>query len=467
MDEKLLDLSTKELLKKFGSGNHKPGSGSAAALQGMLSAQLIRTVIDLTNEEKRRAKYVHSLPELLQIYKDIENRIYPQLEKLFQEDSTQFGKAIELRVARDKEADPKVRQSLGQQALQALVPATQLPIEIAKLCLELGHSASIVFENGFKSARGDSAVALNGASSAVGGCLSIIELNLLSFVPNDWTRRIRLEIGELKYDYENLISKSQECSRSLEEESREKSFALEIEQIRSVHWTDLRLTHAQIEEVAKQIQNVLWEYRGKFWEKKIPERHLDVLRPEIALEKLLDYKFGYAKLGRHITDSDEAVEVAGQIDKKNKVVLVSQEFPEDVQNFTIAHELGHALLHKGLVLHRDRGLDGSTSNRDFREIQADKFATYFLMPTKQVKIIFQELFIAEKFAITNNTVFALGEGRVSDFQKRVKNRRGLARYLAQAEYFQGKSFRSISEIFKVSVGAMAIRLEELDLIEFP
>jgi len=45
---KLIELSTEELLKKFGSGKHKPGSGSAAAFQGMLSAKLIHTVIDLT-----------------------------------------------------------------------------------------------------------------------------------------------------------------------------------------------------------------------------------------------------------------------------------------------------------------------------------------------------------------------------------------------------------------------------------
>lgn len=130
MDVKLLELSTKELLKKFGSGNHKPGSGSAAALQGMLSAQLISTVIELTNDEKRRDKYALALPRLLQIYKDIEDRIYPQLERLFQEDSTQFGKAIELRMARDKEEDSKIKQRLAQQAQRALVPATELPIEM-------------------------------------------------------------------------------------------------------------------------------------------------------------------------------------------------------------------------------------------------------------------------------------------------------------------------------------------------
>lgn len=275
-----------------------------------------------------------------------------------------------------------------------------------------------------------------------------------------------MEVGELKYKYENLLRKSEECSNSLEQESREKSFGLELAQIRSEHWTDLRLTHAQIEEVAKQIQNVLWEYRGKFWEKDIPKTHLDILKPEVALEKLLEYKFGYADLGRHVTDSDEVVEVAGQIDKKNKVVLISPEFPTDIQNFTMAHELGHALLHKGLVLHRDKGLDGSYSNRDFREIQADKFATYFLMPAKQVRSVFQEVFKAEKFVINQNTVFELREPSITTFKSKVRNLRGLARFLASVEYFRGRSFYSISKVFNVSVGAMAIRLEELDLIEF-
>ncbi|MBU2269497.1 MAG: cyclodeaminase/cyclohydrolase family protein, partial [Bacteroidetes bacterium] len=53
----LLAITAEELLEKFGSGGHKPGSGSAAALQGMLSAKLLITVISLTNEPKRREKY--------------------------------------------------------------------------------------------------------------------------------------------------------------------------------------------------------------------------------------------------------------------------------------------------------------------------------------------------------------------------------------------------------------------------
>lgn len=57
MDIDLLNVTTEKLLEKFGAGNHKPGSGSAAAFQGMLSAKLLVTVISLTNELKRRDNY--------------------------------------------------------------------------------------------------------------------------------------------------------------------------------------------------------------------------------------------------------------------------------------------------------------------------------------------------------------------------------------------------------------------------
>jgi formiminotetrahydrofolate cyclodeaminase len=62
MDVELIKLPTETLLGKFGLGNHVPGSGSATALQGLLSAQLISTVINLTSSEKHRNKYQSVLP---------------------------------------------------------------------------------------------------------------------------------------------------------------------------------------------------------------------------------------------------------------------------------------------------------------------------------------------------------------------------------------------------------------------
>src|SRR5690606_19712445 len=97
-----------------------PGSGSAAAFQGLLSAKLIRTVIDLTNAPKRRSQYAGMLPELLEIAKRIDQNIFPALEGIFIEDSIQFGRAIEARKARDSEKDEDKKKVLASQALNEL-----------------------------------------------------------------------------------------------------------------------------------------------------------------------------------------------------------------------------------------------------------------------------------------------------------------------------------------------------------
>jgi len=46
--QSLMELRTHQLLDKFGAGGHKPGSGSAAALMGLLSGKLTVTVGRLT-----------------------------------------------------------------------------------------------------------------------------------------------------------------------------------------------------------------------------------------------------------------------------------------------------------------------------------------------------------------------------------------------------------------------------------
>lgn len=462
MSGKLLTLPASELLRKFGSGNHKPGSGSAAALQGLLSAQLIRTVIDLTNRRK-----TEPIQRLVEIDNEIARHIYPELEALCEEDSVLFDKVIKLRTARNEASEPRQKEELANQAIQALVPATDILVKIARHAVQLADYGNEAFKLGYKAARGDSGVALNGAVSTIAGCLSIIELNLLSFEVNEWTRKIRSEVGDIKHDYEVLQSSAAECLNDLRVASRTKSFELEVADLKSEKWSDRRMSNKAIEDLAKQTQNVLWEYRDFLWGQTAPEIPIDILKPDIALTKLLAYSFQYATLERHF-EEEESYETAGQIDKENRVVLVSQAYPKEVQNFTAAHELGHALLHKGLVLHRDKPMDGSNANRDLKEVQADKFATYFLMPAKQVRSIFQELFGIEKFVLNQNTLFALTSrsGNLQAFRIEHRNLRGLAKVIASTEYFAGKSFNSIAKVFGVSVGAMAIRLEELDLVEF-
>ncbi len=322
MQVNLLELETSKLLKKFGDGNHKPGSGSAVALQGMLSAQLIRTVIDLTKDEKRRDSYKEILPSLLSIDKEIDGQIYPKLEKLLQDDSVQFDKVIKLRQAREVETDLIHRNELAGQAMQELKAATEIPIEIAGLCIKLAKFAISVFDGGFKSARGDSGVSLNTAVASVAGCLSIIDLNLLSFTSDKWTEKIRGEVNELRTSYKELYSESIARQEALKEEAEQRElFYSEINLVLSGIPTEVNLSDSVIESVATELQRTIWVHRDMLWRNDTVQNPIDVLKPEMVFKKM-KYQFERkAEIGRYLVEGG-LVEIAGQIDKQNKIVII-------------------------------------------------------------------------------------------------------------------------------------------------
>lgn len=468
MEGKLTDIAAGKLLEKFGAGSHKPGSGSASAFLGMLSAQMLRTVIDLTNDPKRIKTYSDYLPELLRIKNEIETRILPELEKLFQMDSEQFDKVITLREHRDIESDPLKKQELSVAAREQLKVATEIPLDIADLCLELADFAAFTFDHGFKSARGDAGVALNSAISAVASCLSIIELNLTTLNLDERTEKIRQRKAGIKSRYESLSPSVSERLAVLEKESNDnRIYQQSISEFQRGNLADTVNSNADIEQIVRRLQNTLWLQRDKVWKRNIPENPLQVLDPEKVLTKMMEYTYlESVSLGTYELDGD-FFEVAGLIDKKKKLIQVSKNFTRETQNFTAAHELGHAILHKQVVLHRDRQIDGSTTTLKSREeMQADKFATYFLMPSILVKDVFFEIFEMQQFTINENTVLAIGGGNINALRQKCQNLRGLGRLLSSTEHYAGKTFNALAKIFNVSVETMAIRLEELDLIKF-
>lgn len=468
MSGKLTDIATGKLLEKFGAGNHKPGSGSASAFQGMLSAQMLRTVIDLTNEPKRRETYSKYIPELLRIKKEIELRIYTSLEMLFEKDSEQFDKVINLRERRDKETNPEKKRELSAEAQEALKLATEIPLEIAELCIELGDFAAYVFDFGFKSARGDSGVALNSAISGVVSCLTIVELNLTCLPVDERTEKIRQCKINIKSHYENLSANGVERLKVLEKESNEtKEYLQSIAEFRAGNLADSVHSNSDVEKIVRRLQNTLWLQRDKIWKNENYENPIHVLKPDVVLKKVMEYTYLLSDTLGIYEQGGDLFEIAGSIDKSKKRVEVSKKFPQETQNFTTAHELGHAILHRQKILHRDKPMDGSRlSPRNQEEMQADKFATYFLMPSKLVEDIFFKIFEMPKFVINENTVLAIRAGSISALRERCQNLRGLARFLASTDYYGGKSFNTLAKIFSVSIETMAIRLEELGFLEF-
>lgn len=255
MNINLLEITTDELLEKFGAGKHKPGSGSAAALQGMITAKLLTTVISLTNLPKRQKTYGKALPFLLEMEAKIQERIFPKLTDLFQEDAIQFDKAITARKERDKENDVVKSNLLGKKALKELKGAIYIPVEIAQLCVELAEISDYVFDNAFQGARGDSQVALSGAVAGIAGCLSIIQLNLLSFGSDEysWTSKINMETEKLKKQFIQLNDIAERKIEKLEKEVSEKSkLYKEVNELLNSLKSKINLTYKDIENTATE-----------------------------------------------------------------------------------------------------------------------------------------------------------------------------------------------------------------------
>ena len=70
----------------------------------------------------------------------------------------------------------------------------------------------------------------------------------------------------------------------------------------------------------------------------------------------------YETLGDFIGDG-RRVEAAGFIDGDNRVVGYSRSFPRPVRRFTLAHEIGHLILHRPMSQHRDRPIDRASKDR--------------------------------------------------------------------------------------------------------
>jgi hypothetical protein len=222
-----------------------------------------------------------------------------------------------------------------------------------------------------------------------------------------------------------------------------------------------------IEQAARTLQENIWRRRYELCADGVPEDPVELLDPAIALD-LLGFEFEMAETLGRFTSGGSTFEVAGVIDRPAKHVQISRQMPFNTRRFTAAHELAHAVVHEGIQMHRDRPLDGSGQERGARdeiEKEADKFASFFLMPENLMRTRFRQHFLCDKFELNDATAFALDPSGSMNLLLGKNSLRDISRILAKTESFNGRYFRSLADQFHLSVEAMAIRLEELSLLE--
>lgn len=224
------------------------------------------------------------------------------------------------------------------------------------------------------------------------------------------------------------------------------------------------LSAEDIEKITRILLREMWLNRDGLFPKSREFDALKVIDPIRALEAIGFEVTIENSLGQSTNPGDN-FEVAGMVDKHNNRIQLSSNFPPEVCRFTAAHELGHAILHETSGLHRDRPLDGATSvNNSPIEIEANKFASYFLMPRKLIIKAFRKRFLTQRFYLDHDTAFALKSDTLESVRSQFESLRALTKYIASVEAYNGGRFISLSRTFGVSKVAMAIRLEELGLV---
>jgi Zn-dependent peptidase ImmA (M78 family) len=158
----------------------------------------------------------------------------------------------------------------------------------------------------------------------------------------------------------------------------------------------------------------------------------------------------------------------GVLDRVSKTIQVSMSLPPTVRRFTGAHELGHLMLHKFRSLRESPlGSDNWRSVNRPEEQEANLFAAELLMPTRYLRKLFLSRFGSALYrdSLDDKTAFYCSGGgnfRASDFQNMTLL--NMAKVIAEADSLWTADSRPFTQIFGVSVTAMAIQLMALGLV---
>ena len=164
-------------------------------------------------------------------------------------------------------------------------------------------------------------------------------------------------------------------------------------------------------------------------------RVIELLSPKVIAAHL---ELDYLEL-EEIPSHRPGFRTAGILDRRNRQIVVSKEFPADQMRLTGMHEVVHWIRHEHIVMHRDRPIIHQPSQNEFDpvESEATRIACLCLMPEKMVKERFASIFhltIGQQLELDEATAFYLG---IDIDILRKMDRRQKALVLARANSFDG------------------------------
>ena len=191
----LINKSITEFLTELKSDSAAPGGGSAAALAGAIGAALGIMVGNLTVSS---GKYEAVHAESRTLISDLE-KCLEALEKYIDEDTEAFNHVINAyKLPKGTEEEKLQRSDAIQVALKC---ASNLPLKVATVCLEVLELSGKMLSIGNTNAASDAAVAGRMAQAAMWSAIYNVRINLGSIKDIEF-------VAELKGNIEDIVVRS-------------------------------------------------------------------------------------------------------------------------------------------------------------------------------------------------------------------------------------------------------------------
>lgn len=224
------------------------------------------------------------------------------------------------------------------------------------------------------------------------------------------------------------------------------------------------MTTKSVSTAVSGLHRLIWDNKQELWPRGIPQDPVDLLDPRAAAE-LLGYTYVSVP---EIFDWPPSTRwaIAGMVDPGRMRITVSEEFGFASARFTGAHELGHIVFGPPKVALRERAINAPREHiHDPVERKMDRFAACFLMPKNLVRRRMIESFGPVPIEVNDAVAFRLDPNEPTRLLWADPDSRERAFALARSPHdFFGNRIVSLHEQFKVSVEAMAYRLDELQLV---
>jgi formiminotetrahydrofolate cyclodeaminase len=182
MDERLTEMTVRNLVERLASSEPVPGGGSASALAGAMGAALVHMVVELSIDRPAAAGHEETLTEI----RTAAAAWQSELLNLAEVDASAYA-AVVLARRLPKESELE-RESRTVQLAAAIREATRVPLATANAASEVLELARRLAPIGNRNAVSDVGVAALLAVTAVRGAVLNVQINLPSVTADDELR---------------------------------------------------------------------------------------------------------------------------------------------------------------------------------------------------------------------------------------------------------------------------------------